>query len=275
MDTSVLDSETISRYIPNKLAEVDGEAPLSEKLDTYIASAKMWLENEFLGPEDFLSDSHNDLALKILVAKAFADAVPSLDLVVTPTGMAVINTDNLAPASKERVERLISSLRDYVRVNLQLLLHICRTYPVWRESERGRYFGATFLSPSDCPDFRDTIYGTYDVRRGRCMLIEREMADRYLGKSLMAKIREDYFSGTIPVGSDLFGVIHSTVISLLNRFDEDGRLHCLPDEMWHLCRSIVLELSYYPEYHSMWRDEMGDRFNAPGFVNDIKGGFYF
>lgn len=97
MDTSVLDRETISRYIPNKLAEVDGEAPLSEKLDTYIASAKMWLENEFLGPEDFLSDSHNDLALKILVAKAFADAVPSLDLVVTPTGMAVIKSEDRPP----------------------------------------------------------------------------------------------------------------------------------------------------------------------------------
>lgn len=275
MNTENLSKEMLRRYIPNVLTEVEGETPLVDKLSPFIDSAKIWIETEFLGPDDFLSDKHNDFALKIIVAKAFADALPSLDLVVTPSGIAVISTDSLAPASKERVERLIKSLRDYVRANICLLVEICKAYPEWRDSDRGRYFCSTFLSLTDCPDFQDTIYGTFDVMRGKCLVVEREMADRYLGHSLMSKIRADLNSGRLKSGSTLFGTLHATIIALLDKTGSAGGKWLFPDTMWNTCRPIIFELDSYAEYKSVWLAEMGDRFNSPGFVNDIKGGFYF
>lgn len=59
-----------------------------------------------------------DNPIKIITAKLIATevlswAIPSLDLVLTPNGFGVVSTQNIAPASKERVDRLIGSLADY------------------------------------------------------------------------------------------------------------------------------------------------------------------
>lgn len=81
MNTDKLTADTIAGFIPNILTEVEGERSLFDKLAPFLESARLYLESEILGHDDFLSEVHNDLALKILVAKAFADAVPSLDLI--------------------------------------------------------------------------------------------------------------------------------------------------------------------------------------------------
>lgn len=270
MKTDNLNNEIIRRYIPNVLTDVEGETPLAEKLRPFIDSAKMQLEKEFLSSENFLSEKHNDFALKILVVKAFADALPSLDLVVTPTGLGIVSTDNLAPASKERVDRLVSSLCDYVRANLILLVDICRTYEEWRQTACGKYFCYTFARLSDCDEFRDTVVGPFDALRSRCMAVEAELAERYLGRSLISEIHSGLNTGFLKEGSRLFDLIHSAVITLA-RMKENR-----PDDLaWKLCRTIVNELEYYPGYYSIWLSEMGHLFSSSGFENNIKGSFYF
>ena len=107
MNIDSLNIDTLQKYVPNVLSVAEGEPALFDKLQPYIESAKLMLEKDYLGSEDFLSEQHNELAIKIVVAEALANAVPSLDIIITPTGFGVVNTDNLAPASKERVERLI------------------------------------------------------------------------------------------------------------------------------------------------------------------------
>ena len=47
---------------------------------------------------------------RIVAFDAFRNAVPHLDLILTPNGFGIVNNSNIAPASKERVERLIASL---------------------------------------------------------------------------------------------------------------------------------------------------------------------
>lgn len=50
-------------------------------------------------------------AIKRFVATAaYHDAIPQLDLVLTSTGFGVVSNQNVAPASAERVERLLQSL---------------------------------------------------------------------------------------------------------------------------------------------------------------------
>lgn len=269
MQITTLTNDAIRRYLPNVLTEVEGETPLAEKLTPFIESAKVWLETEYLGPEDFLSWQHNELAMGILVCKAVADALPSLDLVVTPTGMAVVSTDTMAPASKERVERLINSLQEHIRAAIPTLLDYCHTYEVWLKSERGRYFCATFISPRDCAG----LDISYDEARRRAILVESALADRYLGHDMLDALRADYHCGAVSRSNPLVNLIIATVTNLIAIKEFDRGLD--QNALWHASRPIVNELTYHPTYKNMWESKMGAIYNAMGFKNDIKGGFYF
>ncbi len=268
-----LTTEAVRQYIPNVLTEVEGETPVALKLMPFIDSAKQWIEREYLGPDDFLSDAHNELAMRIVVLKAFADAIPALDLIVTPTGMAVVNTDNMAPASKERVERLIDSLNTRIARSIPILLDFCRTYEVWRQSERGQYFSSTFLNyPTECYGIPALKKLSYCELRLRAIVIEQELADRYLGHTFMDKLRSDYSARVIDRTHTLVSLIISSVLSFIS---DDGHEFSTPNRLWHAARRVINSMVSYPEFKQLWESEMGDRFNNAGFVNNIKGAFYF
>ncbi|MBR6867144.1 MAG: hypothetical protein IKN02_02820 [Prevotella sp.] len=67
-------------------------------------------------------------AVKQWVAlQAFLSVFRQLDLVLTPTGFGVVSTQQMAPASKQRVDALIGHLRDSVlRAHGQLLAELCK-----------------------------------------------------------------------------------------------------------------------------------------------------
>lgn len=200
--------------------------------------------------------------------------MPALDLVVTPAGMAVINTDNMAPASKERVERLIASLHERTRKLIPSLLAFCRTYEVWRMSERGRYFGATFINSPDIYDGISALENiSYNDVRSQAFIVECELADRYLGRQFMDTLRNDFNAGVIKRGHPLVGIILSSIVSLITPSASGVMID--QNRLWHAVRPIINELKYHNEYNQLWESEMGDKFNAKGFVNNIKGGFYF
>lgn len=268
MKINSIDTEFIRKCIPNVMFEVEGETPLAQKLDPWIRSAKLWLETEYIGPNDFLNEEDNNRATYIVVLKAFADAVPSLDLVVTPTGFGVINTDTIAPASKERIERLVESLRSRIDENLDLLLEYCHQYAEWRTSERGKYFCATFLSY--IRDVRKPKYNSYDELRSEAMHVEYLMEEKFLGHNLMTRLRDEYNSRKPYEFIYLADAMHSAVMEVVYR----NGIH-IDKALWHSCRPIIELLRRFPEYYEIWQAEMGDRFKPELFKNDIKGSYYF
>lgn len=275
------DAKTIRKYIPNVMLEVDDETTLAAKLEPFVESAQLWLERDYTGAEDFLSPAHKQLALKIVILRAFADAAPSLDLIITPSGMGVVSTESVAPASKERVERLISSLNDMVEANIALLIDICRTYPQWRKSDRGRFYCQCFLSsPSDLrllPDRGEST--TFASVLSLCFSFENEMGRRYLGKELLGRLREEYHAGTLTDTHPLVAAIRAADVALVSyRLTVKAPEHDLlwtNEIMWKYVQRFLYELDYYEDYKKIWTEEMGERFNPPPFENSIKGAFYF
>jgi len=261
--------DIIGECIPNTLLEVEGETPLSAKLAPWIQDAKNWLESEYLGPDDFLSHADNLRAIRIVVFKAFADAVPSLDLVVTPTGFGIISTDSVAPASKERIERLLESLRTKIYGELELLLDSCHQYMEWRSSEPGKYFCSTFLS--SLRDYNKKIFDSYDDMRSEAMRIESLVAEQCLGKSLMDLLRDEYNSRIPFAARHLADAVHSAVRQIV----------CLQvrkpveDVIWFYCRPIIEIIRNSTEYCDIWNKEMGEIFSHVRFKNDIKGSYFF
>lgn len=273
MNLTNLSNSSVYNYIPNILREVEGETPLSQKLQPFIDSAKCWIEREYIGPENFLSEAHNDLAIKIVVIKAFADAAHSLDLVITPTGFGIVSTDNLAPASKDRVERLVASLQSYIGANLTTLINICKSYPEWRNSPLGQKFCGVFFSDPIGITLPDGSRLSFDELRPLCAFIENEMADRYLGHNLLDSLRDAFHSGDIPDSHKIVAGIRHAISLLVPVLDKNKTIpkHLL----WYYTRPIINDLNYFPDLKEMWSlDSPGQNIDNH-FVNDIKGGFYF
>lgn len=105
-----------------------------EKVEPHFASAYDEVKADVLGDvgtsaaED---GNHEQLtgAVKQLVAlRAFLSVFRQLDLVLTPTGFGVVSTQQMAPASKQRVDALIGHLRDGVLIaHGRLLYLLCKT----------------------------------------------------------------------------------------------------------------------------------------------------
>ena len=64
---------------------------------------------------------------KWVALQAFLSVFRQLDLVLTPTGFGVVSTQQMAPASKQRVDALIGHLRDSILIAQgQLLAELCK-----------------------------------------------------------------------------------------------------------------------------------------------------
>ena len=100
-----------------------------EDIAPFIEEAKIWIEQEFFG-RDLLSDIEaedaNSEAKKvvdsIICLKAYSTAIPFLDVVQTANGFAVVNNSNQAPASKERVERLLKHVQERLYFHVDNLI---------------------------------------------------------------------------------------------------------------------------------------------------------
>ncbi|MDR2064449.1 MAG: hypothetical protein LBP85_01870 [Prevotellaceae bacterium] len=92
-----------------------------EDLEAHVSAAESWLENDITGKDLYgfvaiKKAAETDLHLvnkvqRIISLKAFGNAVPQLNLVLTSAGFAVTNNEKVAPASKERVADLRYSLK--------------------------------------------------------------------------------------------------------------------------------------------------------------------
>ncbi|MGN0238274.1 MAG: DUF6712 family protein [Lepagella sp.] len=268
MKTDAINSNFIRSCLPNILFEVEGEVPIADKLAPYIAVAAERLEDEYLMPGDFLNERDLNVALRLVVVNAFIDAIPAIDLVFTPTGFGVVSTDTIAPASKDRVDRLISSLRDQASYLLEILVDRLRAYPDWRISENGFYICSTFLS--SMKDILITGAESFETMRIYAMETESFIADQFLGYRLMDLLREEYNARNALIYRELHQTLHNIVA-------EAVRARCKNEiiSIWKLCQPIFMSLPRYPEYYAMWQEDKGELFNHEQFKNDIKGSYYF
>lgn len=148
-----IDNNRLHELIPGVIHEVEGEAALYEKMLPWLESAATWLDDNFFGPGFVLPSELDELVGKIIVNKAFAEAIPSLDVVLSPAGFAVISTDGRAPASKERIERLVASLDSFVDANVSVLVSKLNKLPQWVGSDMGKWWRASFIPVDGCVSF--------------------------------------------------------------------------------------------------------------------------
>lgn len=175
---------------------MDAESTVYGYMAQYIESAEHWMKHEILGQSlyDFLDEIPNsyedklnperkadellmspslvkDVLSEVRLAislKAFYEGIPFIDLVLTPTGFGVVSNTNIAPASKERVERLqqrsLDSQGECVDRLIQMIPGNEKTYELWKESIAFRRFTNSLFWCT--PDFLP-YYGQYPFSRGK------------------------------------------------------------------------------------------------------------
>lgn len=104
--------------------------PLGETFNNvrpYLDAATAELHERF-APGDHLDDV-KDAAEAFVCYSASYEAIPALDLIATPNGFAVVNNQNLAPASKERVAALRESYRQSKSRYVSALIVLLTRFP--------------------------------------------------------------------------------------------------------------------------------------------------
>ena len=240
----ITNDQELRSFFPNALVTVEGEASLFEKLSAYLSEAETWLATYITGAAPLAAitadnaDAARPLCCRIVVCHALIHAIPSLDLVLTPNGFGIVSNQNIVPASKERVDRLIGSIemqRDDAIILLQKALF---KRADWQESEVFGYWAQTLLpNISVCLQLqiREHRFEAYRALVPRIIQIEDELANAFISPELLAYLH-----------TYQFGIGYAE----LTPAEQSGRAYVLT----HLQAEIISQLSGQPMRHRYMSD---------------------
>lgn len=122
--------EIFEHYVP---ALTTPDTQLFNKLSAFIAATETRLAD--LDVSTYITTSALELRYAAHVCAAAAyEAVPHLDLVATPTGFGIVSNQNVAPASRERVDALREQLRREKCTSFEFLILALLSDTTWRDT---------------------------------------------------------------------------------------------------------------------------------------------
>lgn len=251
----------LRKYIPNVVKTVDGEPSLFDKLQPFLESAERWVSSTFTGQAvyDAVCDRKDDDALRkciatIVVTHTMFHVIPSLDVILTPNGFGIVSNANVAPASKERVERLVASMENIRDNNVAaLLLALPADDGVkesWLGANQAAFFAATLfpnLALCDKVGSTEHRWKQYLALRQQLIAIETDLAEQYFSQEQMAVFRHEAltgFSGTRYAVQIVVQSIRSLEVEMLL-----GRCPH-PQAFRDIVNYIRQHLADFPEWHA-------------------------
>ena len=266
-------------HIPNIIASVKGETPFIERVAHFLDLAEDWVRTTFTSESTFnticgYTDS-NEIKIicsRLVVADALRRAIPSLDIVLTPNGFGVVSTQNLAPASKPRVDRLVGSMLAHRDDCIAALLPELVGASKWLTSSQADFFGATLFPDLDIVDAVGGATGSkwekYLELRPQVIDLEASLAEEWLSPELMSALRSENLRGDLTekrsvivrqVKAQILGYLKSGSFSSRRLADIVNRIRENKDD--------------FPEWH---RSETAKLFAPPVFRNEKKAkGYWF
>ena len=270
--------EQLRSNIPNIIASVKGEVPFIERLALFLDLAEDWVKTTFTSESTFnticgYTDSNNIkiLCSRLVVADALRRAIPSLDIVLTPNGFAVVNTSNIAPASKPRVDRLVGSMLAHRDDCIAALLPELVGASKWLASSQAQFFGATLFPDLSIVDSLGSVQGSrwekYLELRSQVIDLEASLAEEWFSPELMSALRSENLRGDLTgKRSEIVRQVKAQVVGYLRSGSFNSRR--LAD--------IVNYIRLNPESFSEWhKSETAKLFAPPVFRNEKKASGYF
>jgi hypothetical protein len=270
--------EQLRSHLPNIIASVKGETPFIERLTVFLDLAEDWVRTTFTSETTFNticgyteSNPLKVLTSRLVVADALRRAIPSLDIVLSPNGFAVVNTSNLAPASKPRVDRLIGSMLSHRDDCIAALLPGLVGASKWLTSSQADFFGATLFPDLAIVESVGNVQGCrwdkYLELRPQVIDLEASLAEEWLSPELMSALRSENLRGDLPpVRHDVVRQIKAQLIAYLHRGMFNSR------RLADIVNIIRHRPSDFPEWH---RSDTARLFTPPVFRNRKEAPGYF
>lgn len=273
--TLITNDEILRKYLPNAFSTAKGETALLDKLAPYLDAAEEWVKMNITSDKSFTTikgytdnNPTKSLTCQIVVGEAMRRAIPSLDLVLTPNGFGIVSNANIAPASKERVERLMTSLKSNRDDAIEQLLPLLIEASKFVGSEQYNFFYATLFPNLDLTTlcgYKVNRWEKYLELRSKVMDVENSLAEEYFSQELMAVLRSAsvhdannaVFASIIArIRPQIVDVVMGNPINHRTMIDIVNFIRNNPDE--------------FPEWHS---SDTAKLFSPPKFENkkDNKG----
>lgn len=269
----------LRRYIPNQVVAVKGEASLFDKIAYWLDTAEQWIFDTFcpasvvdvILADKSLSALHTTLSA-VAAHRALADAIPSLDLVQTVNGFAVVSNQNLAPASRDRVDRLIAAHRSQRGTAISALIPLLAAVPEWRDTPQCNFFRSTlFPTPAHIRSLASgaATWERYEELHPAIAAAEDRLAAEYISPELMQRLRDETLglSQLSTLDARLCEALKAHVADLVN--DRPLRDTALRDIVDYIRRHP----DTFPEWH---RSDTARLFSPPVFRNSKESpGYWF
>lgn len=265
-------------HIPNIIASVKGEVPFIERLALFLDLAEDWVKTTFTSESTFnticgYTDSNpvKILTARLVVADALRRAIPSLDIVLTPNGFGVVNTSNLAPASKPRVDRLVGSMLAHRDDCIAALLPELPGASKWLASAQADFFGSTLFPDFSLIEATAPIQGSkwerYLELRSQVIDLEASLAEEWLSPELMSALRSENLRGDLTEQrNEIVKQVKAQVVGYLRSGSFNSR------RLADIVNYIRLNAESFEEWH---KSETAKLFAPPVFRNEKKASGYF
>ena len=279
MSRLIPNDETLRRFVPQQVCAVKGEASLFDRIAHWLDTAEQWVFGTFC-PETIIAEAVadnpdspiRDPLTAIAAHQALADAIPTLDLVQTVNGFAVVSNQNLAPASKERVERLIAAHKAQRDAAINALLPLLAKIGGWRNTSQCEFFRATLFPTLD--SIRSLASGAatwekFQELRPAIAVAEDHLAAEYISPELIQRLRDEtlgIISPLSPLDSRLCTALRGHVADIVQ--GKQLRETALRDIVEYIRRHP----DTFPEWH---RSDTAQLFTPPIFRNTKKSSGYF
>lgn len=262
----ITNNELLTAYIPNVVTAVVGEKDLFTKITPHLTMAEAWLEANVVKYDDISSNENAMTYAKIIVAnEGFRKAIPSLDLILTANGFGIVSDNNVAPASRDRVNALLDGLQATVDEAIEALAvilngqHIALTGTVFRGYEAQRMQEVT-------KDF----FARWRADKPKIIATEEMLARRVLSSEVLTALRNYAYDTTVneSLSTLAFMVKQFVVRKLTDKM--------APVEGKHVARQMVDWIRKHPTDFPDWEQSEAAKYWADyTFKNDKKsGGFW-
>ena len=174
-----------------------------DAIESFVTSADFEIKTMLIGSDlyNYIAALTGTTALKttlqnLIAFTAYSKAIPFVDLIQTPTGFAVVNNTNHAPASKERVERLLKWCDKEIDKNTDLLImqvvDTAQALTEWKKFKRFNNFtNCLFLTGIDFAGYAKTENGSradFLKVKGTLLAIQKNDLSEALSANYVAEL---------------------------------------------------------------------------------------
>lgn len=274
-----MDNDTVRKFLPNYIQPGLGEESLIDKISPFIDAAETWV-NCYVATQQFADGFEHlkELRDNIVAARALFLAAPALDVTMHPNGLAVVNTDALAPASAERSREFRKALDRQILENIDRFMEAvtidesiwsvyfvtCPPTVIWRASifyDCDDLIAFTGIDRS-ADEFINTLH--------RVSAVEDSIAEKYISYPLLWEFRNNKGPQADPKPEIYFNIV-STLKSVIAGMAMNYEIYPYPK-----LQRIVNKIRKYPDLFPEWHNsDTAKLFDPPLFRNDKHSGGYF